>query len=246
MISKHRRETLQWDLLEPKAFGEGVRIDGPNATLFGTNTDRNHRGVVVNGANALLINTLSIFDEAVGIQVNQSATNFVMVGGGADAEPGVGIKLNGVRGAVLNSVESAINGSFGIWLNGASDNSITNFIAQDNGIAGVYLGCNPAGPNGQKSCPADGGSDGNSLSGAVFNTDFSTVNNDRSGPNEPQRYGIAVGLGNVDNDLLLIGGADNLVDDALDENPNCGTNRWLFNGFMSTSPPQNTTDTCVN
>src|SRR5277367_484606 len=121
--------------VEPESFGQGVRIDGANATLVDTSTDRSNKGIVVNGANALLINTLSIFDGVVGIQVNQSATNFVMVGGGANAEHGIGIELNGVSGAVLNSTTTAINETFGLWLNGASGNLISNFTAQDNGIA---------------------------------------------------------------------------------------------------------------
>jgi hypothetical protein len=228
-----------------RGFGEGLRIDGPNATLFEVGGGGNHKGIVVNGAKALLIEIGIGSDETVGIQINASATNFVMVGGGASSEAEAGIELNGVSKAVLSSVEAVANGTFGIWLNGASNNIISNFDASGNGIAGVYLGCNAAGPNGQASCPSSASSNGNSLMGAIFTTDYSIVNNIGGAPN-PQRYGMAVGLGSLHNDFLLISGSDNLVDDALDENPNCGSNRWLFNGFMSTSPPRNTTFTCIN
>ena len=225
-------------------FGEGIRIDGPNATTFDAVGGISHKGIVVNGANALLVESGSGSNDAVGIQVNASATNFVMVGGGAGSEGGAGVELNGVSGAVLSSVESVANKTFGIWLNGASNNILSDFDGSDNGIAGVYLGCNAAGPNGQASCPSTAPSSGNSLIGAVFPTDYSFVNN-IAGPNS-QSYGVAVGLGSLHNDFLLISGSDNLVDDALDENPNCGSNRWLFNDFMSTSPAQNTTFTCIN
>jgi len=41
----------------------------------------------------------------------------------------------------------------------------------------------------------------------------------------------------------LIGNVD---DDALDENPNCGNNRWFGDSFTTVSPAKNTTFTCLN
>jgi len=41
-------------------------------------------------------------------------------------------------------------------------------------------------------------------------------------------------------------GTGNGVDDALDENPSCGNNRWTLNNFTKSNPPKNTTDYCIN
>jgi hypothetical protein len=51
-----------------------------------------------------------------------------------------------------------------------------------------------------------------------------------------QSYGIANGLGNQQNRFLSITGTGNIVDDALDENPNCGTNQWIYNVFTTANP----------
>src|SRR5271156_2844190 len=40
------------DSITAEDFGQGIRIDGPNATSFGALTFHNNRGTVVNGANA--------------------------------------------------------------------------------------------------------------------------------------------------------------------------------------------------
>ena len=41
-------------------------------------TEGNNKGIVVNGANAYLIETISEQDNLVGIQINSTATGFVM------------------------------------------------------------------------------------------------------------------------------------------------------------------------
>jgi hypothetical protein len=79
--------------------------------------------------------------------------------------------------------------------------------------------------------------------GVAFNPPYSSVINNS---NFSQSYGIAVEPDSVNNDFLTIYGDGNLVDDALDENPNCGTNRWFGNTFTTSSPAQNTTDYCIN
>jgi hypothetical protein len=89
--------------LDPGGFGQGIRIDGSNATLYYESTGNNRRGIVVNGKNALLFASDSTDNEAVGIQINKTATNFVMAGGVVDgfSVQGVGIELNQVSGAVF-------------------------------------------------------------------------------------------------------------------------------------------------
>jgi hypothetical protein len=223
-------------------FGQGIRIDGPNATINNVNGDNNQSGIVVNGANAVIAHSF-VRGSEVGIQIYKTAAHLVMLAN-EFLSNGVGIALNGVSEAVLDGSSLYNSGTFGIWLNGASNNVITNFQAWDNGIAGVYLGCNPAGPDGNASCPSKASSDNNFVLGDSNYSPGSTVSSPSDGP--PQNYGVAVGLGNLLDDVVGITGDGNLIDDALDENPSCGSNRWLGNTFTMSSPAPNTTDYCIN
>jgi len=222
------RVTLQ--SVEATNFGQGIFIEGTNATVRDAVTSFNNQGTVVDGDHALLIEQSSNRDGTAGIEVDAKGKNFVMMSGAANGATGAGIVLYGVSGAVLSSVVAKDNVTFGIWLRRASNNLISAFDTEDNGTAGVYLGCNPAGPNGQL-CPIS--SDGNTLVGA---TSYSVVSN--MGILLQQSYGIAVGKGNQNNHILYIMGTGNNVDDALDENPSCGTNRWLSDTFTTASPVQ--------
>jgi hypothetical protein len=232
--------------VEAMNFGEGIHIDGPNATVRESATSSNNRGTVVNGVHALLIDQSSQRDGAAGIQVNASAKNFGMMSGTANAATGAGIELNGVSGAFLSSTVTDDDGTFGIWLKNASNNLISAFESEDNGIAGVYLGCNAAGPNGKSSCAL--GSNSNTLTGDAlpFPGTYSVVSDTGNILQLQQSYGIAVGRGNLRNHILNIMGTGNVVDDALDENPNCGNNRWTLNNFTKSSPAKNTSFTCIN
>ena len=227
-------------------FAQGFRVDGRNASLIDVQTEGNNKGVVVNGANAYLIETISELDNLVGIQVNSTATDFVMVIGGALGATGAGVELNGVNGAFMEEAEAEGNGTFGIWLKSASNNFIAGFVSESNGIAGVYLGCNAAGPNGTP-CPAGvPSSNGNSLMGSVFGTSTNSLVSNTGTPLN-QRFGVAVGFGNLHNHFLLITGKGNVDDDALDENPTCGNNRWFADNFTTSSPAKSTTSLfCLN
>ncbi len=226
-------------------FGQGVRVDGPNASMVLVETEGNNKGIVVNGANAYLIEAISELDNLVGIQVNSTATDFVMVIGEALGATGAGIELNGVNGAFIEEAEAEGNGTFGVWLKSASNNFIAGFVSESNGVAGVYLGCNAAGPNGT-ACPAGAlPSNGNSLMGSVYGSSTNSIVSNTGTPFN-QRFGMAVGLGNLHNHFLLITGASNVNEDALDENPNCGNNRWFADTFTTSSPAKNTTFFCLN
>jgi len=225
-------------------FGQGIRVDGPNTSTFLVETTGNNKGTVVNGANAFLIEEISVSDNVAGIQVNPTATDFVMVIGEAVNDTGVGIKLNGVSGAFIDEAVAQGDGTFGIWLQSASNNVISGFTAESNGVAGVYLGCNAAGPNGTACPPGVPSSNGNSLMGSVYGSKNSVVTNTGSPHN--QLFGIAVGLGNLHNHFLTITGTGNVDDDALDENTNCGNNRWFSDSFTKSSPPKGTTVFCLN
>jgi hypothetical protein len=228
--------------VEAKNFSQGILIEGTNVTVQDGATSFNNKGTVVNGVHALLIEQSSYRDGAAGIEVNDTAKNFGMMAGMATEATGAGIELNGVRGAFLSSIVANDNVNFGIWLKNASDNLISGFESEDNGIAGVYLGCNAAGPNG-KACPCD--SNRNTLISSEFRGDDAIVSY-TGGVLLLQSYGIAVGLGSLGNHFISINGMGNITDDALDENPACGSNRWLFNFFSTSSPKPNTTLTCIN
>jgi hypothetical protein len=110
-----------------EGFGQGIRVDGPNASTFFIETTGNNRGTVVNGANAFLIEEISFMDNVAGIQVNATATDFVMVAGEGIDDAGVGIKLNGVSGAFIDDAIGDDDGTFGIWLKSASNNVMSGF-----------------------------------------------------------------------------------------------------------------------
>ncbi len=228
------------DSIEIENFGTGVRVDGPNASTFLVTTIGNNRGTVVNGANAFLFAESSSADN-VGIQVNATATDFVMVAGNAGGDTDAGIKLNGVNGAFFEDTAAENNGTFGIWLLSASNNHFDGFQAENNGLAGVYLGCNPTGPDG-KACPSGvASSNGNSFVGSLYGSKNSIVSNTAL-----QHFGIAVSLGNLHNHFSTITGTGNGSDDALDENPDCGSNRWTADSFTTTNPPSDIGFFCLN
>jgi hypothetical protein len=107
------------DAFNAQDFGQGIRVDGPNASMVSVTTTGNNKGIVVNGTNAYAFVVFSTADNLVGIQVNSTATHFTMIVGGAFVDAGAGMKLNGVSGASINSFEAGDNGTFGIWLNSA-------------------------------------------------------------------------------------------------------------------------------
>ena len=228
--------------IEIEDFGHGVQVDGPNFSTLEVITAFNNKGTFVNGANAYLLVEESELDNLVGIQVNSSATNFMMVAGVAIEDTGVGIWLNGVSGAFIDEAEAEGNGTLGIWLKGASNNAIDGFISESNGIAGVYLGSNPLGPNGT-TCTPGACSNGNSLIGSIYGGKSSIVSN--MGTPQNQRYGVAVDLGNLHNHFLDITGTGNVLEDASDGN-GCGNNRWFDDTFTKSSPPKNTSFFCLN
>jgi hypothetical protein len=241
-VDIHAKRGVILESVEAKNFSQGILIEGTNVTVQDGATSFNNKGTVVNGVHALLIEQSSYRDGAAGIEVNDTAKNFGMMAGMATEATGAGIELNGVRGAFLSSIVANDNVNFGIWLKNASDNLISGFESEDNGIAGVYLGCNAAGPNG-KACPFD--SNRNTLISSEFRGDDAIVSY-TGGVLLLQSYGIAVGLGSLGNHFISINGMGNITDDALDENPACGSNRWLFNFFSTSSPKPNTTLTCIN
>jgi parallel beta-helix repeat protein len=155
----------------------------------------------------------------------------------AMSNTGPGIKLLGVTGAnVIDSIATG-NSTFGIWLKGASDNTIEFFTASDNTIAGAYLGCHAAGPTGAPCAPGTPPANANTLSGDIVGGTFSDVS--ATSPAK-QRFGIAIDAGNLRNRVLDVKGTGNGILDAIDENPNCASNMWVgTTSFGKKSPSAN-------
>jgi parallel beta-helix repeat protein len=138
---------------------------------------------------------------------------------------------NGVAGIFVdhanhNRIENVAvsqNGKFGLWLNGASFNFVIGSNFSDNDV-GLYLGCSPTGPSGAKCKPGPQSSNnqvyGNSGAVATWQ------------PN----HGIAVDIGSLNNKLIGNDVFNDVIDDLLDENPNCGSNFWFANQAAISSP----------
>jgi parallel beta-helix repeat protein len=108
-------------------FGVGFKLDGRLSTLSNTSASTNGRGIVVNGPVALLATVTTTGNSNGGVLVNPTANGATLDRVTAMRNTGLGIKLLGVTGAnVIDSIATG-NSTFGIWLNGASDNTIEFF-----------------------------------------------------------------------------------------------------------------------
>jgi parallel beta-helix repeat protein len=153
-----------------------------------------------------------------------------------------GIELNGVSGAFLNNLTVTGSATYGVWLLSSSRNVIANFSVSRNTSAGIYLGCFHSGGLLGRRCttvPPTPPSNGNILTSVG---DPSSAD----GPSQPdQAYGVAIAAGNVGNRIVGVGGSGNgkgtFGVDALDGNPNCGSNLWTGNQFAIVSP-----STCIH
>src|ERR1700730_7525018 len=153
----------------------------------------NGRGVVVNGPAAILSTITADANTLAGIQVNQAAVGTTLLQITADSNFGAGIKLVSVNGVSLIKSDASANSTFGVWLKGSSSNFLWDFTAEDNSIAGVYLGCNAAGPTGAACPPGTLPASANMISGDLVGATNSVVS-----PSSPakQKFGVAIDLGN--------------------------------------------------
>ena len=201
--------------------------------------------MVVNGANAYPFECSQRQDNLVGIQVNSTATDFVMVSRRGLRRYRCGNRTQRSKRSVHRGGRS--RRQWNVWH--LAEERVRQLhcwlLSESNGIAGVYLGCNAAGPNGT-ACPAGSALQQRQLShGLCLRTSTNSLVSNTGSPLN-QRFGIAVGLGNRHNHFLVITGAGNVDEDALDENPSCGNNRWFADTFTTSSPAKNTTFFCLN
>lgn len=216
-------------------FGTGIEVDAHGVTLKDLTAQHNAVGILIQGG-AAYGNTLNALDNTqVGILVrNVSAGPFldnIVVSNTA----GPGIKLNAVRGAMLVNVTATANYTYGVWLRASSNNTVADFTASQNTIAGLYVGC--FGSGGTLSQPCDTPvppSNGNILAGLATSSRV-------FGPTQPnQEYGVIIGIGNAGNRVVDVTGSTNGTGssgaDAADYNPGCGGDVWRDNHFATTIP----------
>jgi len=135
----------------------------------------------------------------------------------------VGVLLKGATNNILTHSYANGNLVYGYWVKGGSRNQIDSGN-QDNGTAGIYLGCSSTGPMGE-ACEEDS----STTSGNFIYESF--------GNSEGlQNYGIAVERGSkrntiVGNSFGTLGA--NTVYDIFDGNPNCDGNLWRVNQFVT-------------
>jgi parallel beta-helix repeat protein len=224
-------------------FTNGIRIDAPSATLENVVAQSNSVGIRITGGSAYG-SALAVHNSSVtGILISGPAPGPYLTGVSVDSTLGfAGIELNGVHGAFLTNLTVTSSQTYGVWLLASSRNVIANFSVSRNTNAGIYLGCFRSGGILGKACtivPSPPPSNGNILTSV---NDPSTAD----GPSQPQQaYGVAIAAGNIGNRIVGIAGSGNgngsFGADALDGNPNCGSNVWTANQFAIVSP-----STCIH
>jgi len=123
------------------------------------------------------------------------------------------------------------NNRYGLWLESTARNLVYNFTAESNALAGVYIGCFADGPHANKcSKPSM-----QSTSNAVYNgKSLKTTEGS-------QQIGVAIDLGDLGNKVADLTIQFNAQFDAVDENPQCGTNTWM----VITYGTSNQTNGCI-
>jgi hypothetical protein len=224
-------------------FTTGIQIDAPSATLENLVAQNNSVGIRITGGSAYG-SALAVHNSSLtGILISGPAPGPYLTGVSVDSTRGfAGIELNGVHGAFLTNLTVTTSQTYGVWLLASSRNVIANFSVSRNTTAGIYLGCFRTGGILGRACtliPLPPPSNGNILTSV---NDPSTAD----GPSQPdQAYGVAIAAGNVGNRIVGIEGSNNgngsFGYDALDGNPNCGSNVWTANQFAFVSP-----STCIH
>jgi parallel beta-helix repeat protein len=218
-------------------FGVGIQADGKEPFILASVSESNGVGFVLNGSASVVYDAVAETNLFAGFKVSPTAGGSTILVASSIGNT-VGFKLVRVSGTAMYAVTATGNAAFGFWLNGAYDSNITGLTAQDNTVAGIYLGCNAAGPIGTP-CPAGTPASAENVIQSDLFSSSGPSNVSPTGPGK-QRYGIAIDRGNLRNRIFRVAGSGNSIFDAFDENPGCGTNDWgalLFtNTFTTVSP----------
>lgn len=176
-------------------FANGIRndADGTGGEFF---------SVINNTADGLLVNHAWGTNLAPISCTSNGASGVHIVGGGYNA---------------LIGPNASNNSSYGVWVQSSSGNTIDGVGGGGNGIAGLYIGCNPAFNGTATKCPGNASSDNNFLYEDGF---------------EGSKFGFVIDLGNTHSAVTNNGGRTNTTD-AVDENPTCDANAWYGNIFVT-------------
>ena len=200
-------------------------VEGLNGSVNGFGT-----GVFVNANAGYYGNDPAVTVEAVNVASN--GTGFYGTGANvsfsnvAATSNTYGVEIATCQNCYLNFGDIESNTNFGVWLFGASGSAVNSVFATNNGIAGVYAGCNDG------STTKIGTSCSNGVTGSgnqIFNGIIET------NPNATSGYGIYVDNGETSDAAGNNSASGNLYD-GFDDNSGCGSNSWFGNVFTAVSP----------
>jgi parallel beta-helix repeat protein len=149
---------------------------------------------------------------------------------------GSGVALSDSSSNSIYDFDARDNAIYGVWLQGSSSNSVRFAGAVGNAQAGIYLGCSQtAGPSGTPCPRGSKASSKNTLTAIQAGNDTAM--------SLPELFGVAVDLGQLQNNLSGISASGDSMEDLDDLNANCGTNIWFAdsNGAGTLDTP-----TCTN
>jgi hypothetical protein len=129
----------------------------------------------------------------------------------------VGVFLDGATGANIADSGAEDNKVYGVWIRGGKGNQVDAFDTENNTGTGVYIGCHDDDSRGTK-CAGVKSSSGNRI------YDLESEHNGDAG--------VVIDIGNEGNVLTDVGIESNAGGvDSIDENPSCGTDQWINDGF---------------
>jgi hypothetical protein len=113
----------------------------------------------------------------------------------------------------------------------SNHNNVGNFMVQSNSLAGIYIGCSLAGPEG-------------TCSGHPPPSNYNYVFSGTSGLNFSgiQQYGIAIAHGDNFNRVVNVAATNNFLWDLFDLNSDCGSNYWFAENTIDKVTPS----ACIN
>jgi hypothetical protein len=142
---------------------------------------------------------------------------------------GSGVQIVGGSGNNFNDSEAQLNGQYGYWVDGSSENTFNGDHGDDgNVLAGFYLGCDAKG-NVNPAIPCHTPTTHNSVLASYAYT-FTCCGY------YPQKYGIGVEKGSIYNTFNVNNTYGNTKKDIIDGNGNCIYNTYLNDRYTTKSP----------
>lgn len=219
------------------------------------------KGVTITATGSLLEHFTAWTNGEDGVKVDGGSGNTLSkfsagtVGTGGSGNGGWGVRLHNGSSHTVTEGETSLNaeggihlehsnnnrisrlqsfsnvGAAGLWFDGSSRNTLSDFRACGNATSGVYVGCSPSTLPAGTSCGASPHSNGNVIANA------NVLSN---------HVGVGIDLANGANRVMAIDAKDavastpctlaNSSEDLEDSNTNCGTNFWTLDVFTMVLP----------